>query len=216
LCKRLNSHVQPTRRRLRLDPVAGVRIEYRAPRREDGLGGGWFGSCSFAGRAWRFRFYGRDWKFGDEDASAWKALTPEQRGYLRVAMLAALDRAQRGWVPRRERQRQVRSALRLQAFFALRDKQQEPARELPAAPRPRPGARRPRQTRTKARTVGARGDPSPSSLVADLAARLPRERGGAAWRLFCPQCWAAVDSQAEALSLVDEHMRGAHPDEVPR
>jgi hypothetical protein len=200
-----------------LDSVADVSIEYQPPRKEDGLGGGWYGSCTFNGRTWRFRFYGSDWKFGAEDDAAWKALTPEQRGCLRAAMLNALERAQRGQVEGRERQRQVRSALRLQAFFALRDKQQEPAREEPTTPRPRPRARRPRQTRTKARTVGARGDPSPSpSLVADLAARLPRERGGAAWCLLCPQFWAPAGSRAEALDLVDEHMRGAHPDEVPR
>jgi hypothetical protein len=87
--------------------VSDARVEYRPPR-PNGLGGGWWVSCSFAGRQWRVQFYGRD----PAPDAALETLTEEERSQLVAGMLTALEKVQRKRIRRKNSERQFKSGMR--------------------------------------------------------------------------------------------------------
>jgi hypothetical protein len=67
-------------------------------------------------------------------------------------------------------------------------------------------------TATERQTPSVQAAPSPLPPVVEEQPG----RGGAVWCVWCPEFWAHAESRAQALWLVEEHQRQAHPGAVAR
>jgi hypothetical protein len=167
--------------------VTAVRVELRRPRKEDGLGGSWTATCQFAGRPWRFRFYGREWVFPLEDDKAWRDLTDQQRAQLRKTILAALENAQLADYHRQNRARRFRDTMRSNVGLALRDKTPTPlTTTVDSLPRQNPRESAPRRHTARTTRTGARSPPEDPSEPSPEAppSRSPGGAGVASARLW--------------------------------